>query len=65
MGRFSSLDSSNVRFGSQAVLADHAQRRRLSEVERTSTPRKRTLPLEGLLSGVKRSDRRHGPNSRL
>ena len=41
-----------VSFGSKPVLADLAQRRRLSEVERTSRPRKRTLPLEGRLSRV-------------
>ena len=32
----------NFRFGSDPVLADLAQRRRLSEVERASRPRKRT-----------------------
>ena len=55
----------NVRCGSKPVLAELAQRRRLSEVERTSKPRKRTLPLEGQLSGVERSYRRRGPNRRL
>ncbi len=55
----------NVRFGSKPVLADLAQRRRLSEAELTSTPRKRTLPLEGRLSGVERSYQRRGPNRRL
>ena len=53
------------RCGSQPVLADLAQRRRLSEVERTSRPRKRTLLLEGRLLGVERSGRRRGRNRRL
>ncbi len=34
-------------------------------VKQAKSGAKRTLPLEGLLSGVERSDRRHGPNSRL
>ena len=34
-------------------------------VKQTKSGAKQTLPLEGLLSGVERSDRRHGPNSRL
>ena len=54
----------NFRLGSNSVLADLAQRLRLSEVERTSKPRKRTLPLEGRLSGVERSYQRRGPNRR-
>ncbi len=58
-------DNLNVGSGSKPVLADLAQRRRLSEVERTSTPIKRTLPLEGRLSGVERSYQRRGPNRRL
>jgi hypothetical protein len=53
-----------VRSGSQPVLADLVQRRRLSEVERTSRPRKRTLPLEGRLSGVERSCSDTGRNRR-
>jgi len=34
----------NVWCGSNPVLADLAQRRRLSQVKRTSRPRKQTLP---------------------
>ncbi len=51
--------------GHEPVLAGRVQWRRLSEVERTSRPRKRTLPLEGRLLGVERSKRRYGRNRRL
>ncbi len=59
------LVSLDFRCGSSAVLADLAQRRRLSEVERTSRPRKRTLPLAGRLSGVERSYQLRGPDRRF
>ena len=51
--------------GSTPVLADLAQQRRLSEVERTSRPRKQTLPLEDRLSGVEPTESARKPTLRL
>ena len=55
----------DVRIGSKPDERGHRPGGPHLGVKQTKSGAKQTLPLEGLLSGVERSDRRHGPNSRL
>ena len=48
--------------GRMVFTVNLVQRRRLSEVEQTSRPRKLTLPLEGRLLGARQSYQRRGPD---
>ncbi len=57
--------SPTVCFGSKPDERGHRPEGPHLGVKQTKSGAKQTLPLEGLLSGVERSDRRHGPNSRL
>ena len=60
-----SCGKANDCFGSKPVLRRDRQEGPFPEVKQTKSGAKRTLPLEGRLSGVELSYQRRGPNRRL